>query len=260
MAAEHNWLSPYPERDRAGIKTDLLTNEVEAIFAGSEHDRYPVCDECEEKITDVQLTPEGVAYERRGEHAHLEEDEDLHGLSQEQQAYLDGQPERLAKRGLKFGVIYSVDLSYKEANWIRCYQPWPHNWPGRGQKGQPSPSRGIWTKTEGDDSYEYDYLEDDWIGGIHRKYVACLDKEQFRAFMDVTNLRFETENTMGSLGGPTPDAPGGDYGVQPAISFDGDNETGAIVNAYITPFWVGAHIPDDDDWDRIIEMLRRMYS
>lgn len=121
------------------------------------------------------------------------------------------------------------------------------------------PDRGIWTKTEGDDSYPYDYLEGDWIGGIHRKYVACLDKAQFRQFMDQTSLRFETENTMGSLGGPTPDEPSGGISLQPAISFDA-SENGAIINAYITPFWVGQHTPDDDDWDRIVEVLRSKYS
>ena len=261
LAQENNWLPPYPERDRGGIHADLFAQEVKAIFASSRHDSYPECVVCSEYITNVALTPEGRAYERRAEHAHLEEDEDNTVISQEQQAYLDAQPERLAARGLKFGVIYSLDLAYTEANWLSCYQPWPHHWPGRGQQGQPSPTKAIWTKTEGDAEYEYDHLEGDWVGGIHRKYVATLDKDQFRAFMEVTSLVFESENTGGSLGGPTPDEPNGGIGWQPAIAFnDGGNENGVIISAYVTPFWVGEHTPDDRDWDRIVAMLREKCS
>jgi hypothetical protein len=257
LGRQYGWSKA--EHDRDMIRTDIEHQELEPIFASSEMDRYPTCDECGLKIEDVQLTEDGLAYERRSEHAHLEDEEDRYEPTPEQRAYRDAQPDRLEKRGLKFGVIYSVDLAHDEAGWIKCYQPWGYRWPGGGKDGPPYDVVAVWTKTEGDDSYEYDHLGDGWVGGIHRKYLACLDKEQFKAFMDLTNLRFETDATGGSIGGPTPDEPNGGVGWQPAVSFDA-GEGGAFVSAYVTPFWVGAHIPDDRDWDRIIGALRSRYS
>lgn len=258
LARLHGW--PLHEHDRHEIRSDLLEQELEPIVSTKVADRYPICDVCGFKITDVLLSAEGLAYERRQEYAHLDQEEDRRVFTPEQQAYLDEQPERLAKRGLKFGVIYSLDLAYTNASWLHCYQPWPNEYP-RPHQVVEGVMRGVWTKAEGDDSFEYDHLEGDWVGGIHRKYVACLDKDQFRAFMDHTSLRFGTENTMGSLGGPTPDEPSGGFSAQPAISFDDDGtEGGVILNAYVTPFWIGDHLPDDEDWDRIVEVLRREYS
>jgi hypothetical protein len=260
MAVEYSWELEVHDRDE--IRKDLMEHEFYPIFASSEMDRYPVCEDCGEKIEDVTLTSDGLAYERRLDHEGLEMDEDNHVLTPEQQAYADQQGARMESRGLKFGIIYDLNLSHRDAGDIEYYRPWTRRstdgWPRHTVDG---PDRGIWTKTEGDSEYEYDYLEDDWIGGIHRKYVACLTSSQFKVFMDQTCLRFETENTMGSLGGPTPDEPSGGWSHQPAISFSDDGgESGVILSAYITPFWVGKHTPDDRDYDRIVEMLREKYS
>ena len=43
------------------------------IFASSEWDHYPTCDECHEKIEAVSLTEEGIAYEAQYEENHEEE-------------------------------------------------------------------------------------------------------------------------------------------------------------------------------------------
>lgn len=239
---------------------DPEDEEVGVIFASSEMDRYPVCDHCGEKIEDVALTTDGLAYERRQEHAPLEECEDDHVLTPEQRAYLEAQPARLDRRGLKFGVIYEFDLAHTEAGWIDCYRPWSRISEGyRPVFTRDGPDRGIWTKTEGDDCYEYDHLEGGWIGGIHRKYVACLDKQQFKEFMERSYLKFETDQTGGALGGPTPDAPSGSISWQPAIAFRSDDSE-AIAGAYITPYWVGKTDPDERDWDRIVGALKEKYG
>lgn len=59
---EYGW--PSQDHDRGATRDDLLNREIEAMLATDQHDRYPFCEECGTKITDVRLTPEGMAYER----------------------------------------------------------------------------------------------------------------------------------------------------------------------------------------------------
>jgi len=58
------------------------------------------------------------------------------------------------KEDFKYFVIYSFDCPRDQS--VKQYQP---------------SNLKKWTLTEGDDQYEYDYLEGDWLKGKHRKYV-----------------------------------------------------------------------------------------
>lgn len=109
---------------------------------------------------------------------------------------------------MRFFVIYSLDVPDGES--IRPYQP---------------PNVRRWDRTEGDESYEYGYLEGCWERGKHRKYVALLERTAFDAFVDHVGLRAEDCETGGSLMG---------FGHLPAISFDA-RDADVILNAYVTP-------------------------
>ena len=111
-----------------------------------------------------------------------------------------------------FSVIYEFDTPREVS--VRHYLP---------------PRRRLWQQTEGDEQYEYEYLEGRWEKGKHRKLCAILTKEQFAEFVDRTNLYPEDCETMGSIG-----APGFGIGWAPAISFRGEDED-AIQSAYVTP-------------------------
>lgn len=137
-----------------------------------------------------------------------------------------------------FSVIYSVNVPQGVS--IKSYTP-------------PQPS--LWTRTEGDEQYEYGYLEGRWEKGKHRKWAALLTRKQFDAFVERLGLVAEDVQTMGSLG-----APGFGFGWAPAISFNGDDED-AILNAYVTP------IPEvekasfsDRDWHRVREAVLAVYG
>jgi hypothetical protein len=67
---------------------------------------------------------------------------------------------------MQFSVIYSVDVPQDVS--ITEYAP-------------PSVRR-LWTRTEGDQQYEYSYLEGRWEKGKHRKWVALLNRKQFDDF------------------------------------------------------------------------------
>ena len=97
-----------------------------------------------------------------------------------------------------FSVIYSVDVPQGIS--IKPYTP-------------PQVGR-LWTRTEGDEQYEYSYLEGRWEKGKHRKWAALLTRKQFDAFVEKLGLVAEDVQTMGSLG-----APGFGFGWAPAISF-----------------------------------------
>ena len=137
-----------------------------------------------------------------------------------------------------FSVIFSVDVPQGVS--IKSYTP---------------PRRSLWTRTEGDEQYEYGYLEGRWEKGKHRKWAALLTRRQFDAFVDKLGLVAEDVQTMGSLG-----APGFGYGWAPAISFNGDDQD-AILNAYVTPLpEVEKQAYDDRDWHRVREAVLNVYS
>lgn len=130
---------------------------------------------------------------------------------------------------MQFSVIYSVDVP--QGTSIKHYAP---------------PQVRQWNLTEGNDQYEYGYLEGRWEKGKHRKWTALLTRKQFNAFVNKLGLYAERTETMGSLG-----APGLGFGWSPAISFTGDHED-AIVNAYVTPIPETKKAGGDErDWERV---------
>jgi hypothetical protein len=161
---------------------------------------------------------------------------------------------------VKFYVIYSVDVARgSDRNGgcnLRCCRPTisrylPHGW-------------RKWQCTEGDESYDYDYLAEEggygsevWRKGQHRKLCALLSREEFERFLEDVSLVAEDCETMGSLTG---------FGWLPAISFgdDGDHPY-AILNAYVTPV---PQKPDGEertgmqerDWRRVRRAIIRAYG
>jgi len=140
---------------------------------------------------------------------------------------------------VQFSVIYSVDVP--EGVSVREYAP-------------PQAGR-LWTKTEGDDQFEFGYLEGRWEKGKHRKWTALLTRKQFDAFVDKVGLYAESTETMGSLG-----APGFGFGWSPAISFNADHED-AIVNAYVTPLpRTTKEGGNERDWQRVRQAVLSAYA
>ena len=138
-----------------------------------------------------------------------------------------------------FSVIYSVDVPEDTA--IENYVP-------------PQVDE-LWDQTEGDESFEYDYLEGPWENGSHRKWCAILDREQFDDFVSSSGLYAESTETMGSLG-----APGFGFGWAPAISFS-SHETDAIQNAYVTPLpEVERESCNERDWERVRGAVLSVYG
>lgn len=128
---------------------------------------------------------------------------------------------------MKFYVIYSYDCTQD----INPQQYFP-------------PNLEKWERTEDDDDWEYNYMAEEekdnppakkfWLDGHHGKFVATLDKNEFKEFIKETNLRFEDIDTLGSLTG---------NGWLPAFSFrspDGMDywETSGLIglDAYVSPF------------------------
>lgn len=137
-----------------------------------------------------------------------------------------------------FSVIYSVDVPSNEE--VMEFAP---------------PDLDQWDQTEGDESFEYSYLEGKWEEGHHRKWSAMLNRKQFDAFINRCGLLAEDVKTMGSLG-----APGFGYGWAPAMSFWADDPV-AIANAYVTP------IPEttkstynENDWERVRGAVLSVYG
>jgi hypothetical protein len=112
----------------------------------------------------------------------------------------------------------------------------------------------LWDETEGDDNYEYSYLEGRWEDGHHRKWVAVLDREQFDEFTRRLGLHAEDVETLGSFG-----SPGCGIGWAPAMSFTAD-EPDAILSAYVTPMPETAkgHY-DERDWRRVRKAVLAVY-
>ena len=139
-----------------------------------------------------------------------------------------------------FSVIYSADCPRTES--IAQFHP-PH-------------VRKLWDQTEGDDQYDYGYLEGDWERGKHRKWCALLTKDQFNEFVETLGLVAEDVQTMGSIG-----APGFGFGCAPAISFNDSGDVRAILNAYVTPLpetkkqnWT------EQDWERVRTAVINCYG
>lgn len=137
-----------------------------------------------------------------------------------------------------FSVIYSVDVP-EDTN-IENYVP--------------PQAEELWDQTEGDESFEYDYLEGLWENGSHRKWCAILDREQFDDFVSSSGLYAERTETMGSIG-----APGFGFGWAPAISFTSSDED-AIQSAYVTPIPETKRECDDRDWERVRAAVLSVYG
>jgi len=115
---------------------------------------------------------------------------------------------------MKFSVIFTVDCPAERS--IREYLP----------------SRKLlrlMTQTEGNEQYDYSYLEGRWEKGKHRKLCAVFTRQQFNQFIDETLLTADSGETMGSMG-----ALGTDCWIAPAISFNSDDQD-CIRGAYVTP-------------------------
>ena len=139
---------------------------------------------------------------------------------------------------MRFSVIYSVDCPEDED--ISRHAP---------------PDLELWDQTEGDEQYEYSYLEDRWENGSHRKWCAVLDREQFDQFVERCGLIAESTETMGSIG-----APGFGFGWAPAISFRSDDPD-AIQSAYVTPLpEVRKQTCDERDWNRVRSAVLAVYA
>jgi hypothetical protein len=137
-----------------------------------------------------------------------------------------------------FSVIYSVDCPEDEN--ISDFVP---------------PDLDLWDETEGDDQYEYEYLEGRWAKGSHQKLCGILDKDQFNEFLKHTGLFAERCETMGSIG-----APGFGYGWAPAISFRSDNPD-CIASAYVTPLPETNKVAgNESDWKRVRGAVLAVYG
>jgi hypothetical protein len=113
----------------------------------------------------------------------------------------------------------------------------------------------LWDETEGDDQYEYGYLEGCWEGGHHRKWCSILDREQFDEFIQHCGLTADSTETMGSLG-----APGYGYGWAPAICFQSDDPD-AMQCAYVTPMpETSKEHGDEHDWQRVRGAVLAVYG
>lgn len=140
---------------------------------------------------------------------------------------------------MQFSIIYSVDCP-AEIDPIDYAPPQVEE---------------LWDQTEGDEQFEYSYLEGRWEGGHHRKWCAILNREQFDQFVERCGLRAEDVQTMGSLG-----APGMGYGWAPAISFTSDDQD-AIQSAYVTPLpETKKEDLDEGDWDRVRSAVLAVYG
>jgi hypothetical protein len=138
-----------------------------------------------------------------------------------------------------FSVIYSVNVPQGVS--IKPYTP-------------PQVGR-LWTRTEGNEQFEYSYLEGRWEKGKHRKWAALLTRDQFDAFVEKLGLVAEDVQTMGSLG-----APGFGFGWAPAINFNGHDED-AILNAYVTPIpEVEKDSFNEGDWRRVRAAIINVYG
>lgn len=139
---------------------------------------------------------------------------------------------------MRFSVIYSVDVPEDED--ILGYAP---------------PDLELWDETEGDEEYEYAYLEGHWENGHHRKWSALLDRNQFNQFVEHCGLYAEDARTLGSIG-----APGCGLGRAPAIPFTSYDPV-AIQSAYVTPLpEVRKRSGNEQDWERVRTAMLAVYA
>lgn len=140
---------------------------------------------------------------------------------------------------MQFSIIYSVDTPADIDADIFSPPNWTENW----------------EQTEGDEQFEYSYLEGRWEGGHHRKWSAILNRQAFDEFIAKCGLRAEDVETMGSIG-----APGMGIGWAPAISFVSDDPD-AIQSAYVTPLPKTRKVDlDERDWERVRDALLAIYG
>ena len=140
---------------------------------------------------------------------------------------------------MQFSIIYSADC------------PSDHNI----ERFAPPEVEELWDPTEGDEQYDYSYLEGRWLKGHHRKWCAVLGRDQFDEFIARSGLVAEHTETMGSLG-----ALGFGPSWIPAIAFYGDDPD-AIQSAYVTPIpEVRKRAWDDDDWRRVKAAVLAVYG
>ena len=140
---------------------------------------------------------------------------------------------------MKFSVIYSADVP--EGVDVLDFAP-------------PQVEQ-LWDETEGNEQYEYSYLEGEWENGSHRKWCTILDRQQFDEFIERCGLVAESTETMGSIG-----APGFGFGWAPAISFRSDDSE-AIQSAYVTPIpEVERESCNERDWERVRGAVLAVYG
>lgn len=150
-----------------------------------------------------------------------------------------------------FSIIYSVDIPSGLS--ITHYKP-PNN----------QMRRKLWQCTEGDSSYEYGHLGEEWEKGKHRKYCAVLTRKEFEQFTEECELFAQNHETGGSIG-----APGFEIGWVPAVSFSSERYS-AIVSAYVTPIPTfhtreqfearPSKLFDEDDWERVRRAVINQYG
>lgn len=138
---------------------------------------------------------------------------------------------------MKYGVLYSVDVPSTVS--LRPHLP---------------SKRHLFDTTEGNECYEYDYLEGAWEKGKHRKLIGVLTQEQFDEFVEELGLFAEDVETLGSLGVPW--AGCGGLGVAPAISFISEDPE-AIQGAYVTPIPQCDPPEDEEEMREVWEELKR---
>lgn len=139
---------------------------------------------------------------------------------------------------MRFSVIYSVDVPGDD--------PIPVHAP---------PSLDLWEETQGDESYEYGYLEGRWTKGHHRQWASLLNRTPFDDFVRHCRLWAEDVQTLGSIG-----ALGFGVGWAPAISFTSDDQD-AIKSAYVTPIpTLRRREFDEDDWERVRAAVLSVYG
>jgi len=110
------------------------------------------------------------------------------------------------------------------------------------------PTSEEWIVTEEDDEYDETYYEG--LPGHHRKLAAFISDEDFRDFLDDILYPVFVENTMGMLGGMTPEGMG--LGLMPAWSLSTElyswNDP-LYQNAYVCPF-----AENDEEYDFLVNL------
>jgi hypothetical protein len=156
---------------------------------------------------------------------------------------------------MKFSVIYTFD-GPRGSRWQQYLPPVEQR------------KRHLWLQTEDSKDYDYDYLADERTGkeaynlrkGVHRKYVALLNRKDFDEFVEYTGLFAQSIETAGSLG-----APSFGLGWAPAICFENesafDYDDMINVMAYITPLpEVNKEHFDERDWKRVRRAILNHYG